>query len=73
VVQGRQVPEDTGVMQINKTYHAKTAAKLGLNLDKLDDNLAYAKYLYDTQGVQPWSASEPCWGKHTFTQISANI
>ncbi|MDQ3014505.1 MAG: hypothetical protein M3Q73_01425 [bacterium] len=62
-LQGRVVPEDTGVMQVNKTYHAATAAKMGLNLDKLDDNLAYGKYLYEKQGVQPWSASRPCWGK----------
>jgi hypothetical protein len=73
VVQGRQVPADTGVMQINKTYHLKTAQKLGINLDTLEGNLAYAKYLYDTQGVQPWSASQPCWGKHKQISVSANI
>lgn len=62
-LQGRVVPEDTGVMQVNKTYHEATAKKLGMNLDTLDGNLAYGKYLYERQGVQPWSASKPCWGK----------
>ncbi len=54
---------DIGVMQINEYYHADEAKKLGLNIDTVDGNLAYAKYLYKTQGVQPWSSSEPCWGE----------
>lgn len=58
VVDGR----DTGVMQINTGYHAATAKKLGLDLLNLHDNMAYARHLYETQGVQPWSASRPCWG-----------
>jgi hypothetical protein len=63
ILRGRIVPDDLGVMQINKYYHGKTADKLGIDLYTLDGNLAYAKYLYDTQGVQPWSASAPCWDK----------
>ncbi len=63
VLQGRVDPADTGVMQINKRYHLETAEKLGLNLNDIYDNMAYARYLYETQGVQPWSASQPCWGR----------
>jgi hypothetical protein len=63
VLRGRITPEDVGVMQINEYYHEKTAAKLGINLETLDGNLAYAKYLYETQGTQPWSASAACWKK----------
>ncbi|MEZ4104610.1 MAG: hypothetical protein R3B60_04995 [Candidatus Paceibacterota bacterium] len=69
VLQGRVDPADTGVMQINKRYHEKTAISLDLNLDNIYDNMAYAQYLYDKQGTQPWSASAPCWGKHVAMNI----
>ena len=54
---------DTGVMQINKRYHSAKAAALGLNLDDIYGNMAYARHLYETQGVQPWNASAPCWNQ----------
>ncbi len=56
---------DLGVMQVNEYYHGKTADKLGLNLYTIQGNVAYAKYLYEKEGVQPWSSSKPCWGKST--------
>ncbi|MDB5224790.1 MAG: hypothetical protein JWO43_412 [Candidatus Adlerbacteria bacterium] len=55
--------KDVGVMQINEYYHSDTAAKLGLDLFTLQGNTAYARYLYEKEGVQPWSSSQPCWGK----------
>lgn len=61
VLKGRVDPRDTGVMQINKGYHQQTATKLGLDLNDLYDNMEYARYLYEKQGTQPWSASAPCW------------
>jgi hypothetical protein len=63
VLRGRVDSADTGVMQINKRYHSKAANALGLNLDDIYGNMAYARHLYETQGIQPWSASAPCWGK----------
>ncbi len=63
VLKGRVDSADTGVMQINKRYHEVTAKSLNLNLDDLYHNMAYARYLYETQGTQPWSASAPCWSK----------
>jgi hypothetical protein len=63
ILQGRVDPADTGVMQINKRYHEATATAMNLNLDDIYHNMAYARYLYETQGTQPWSASQPCWGK----------
>ncbi|MCA9358120.1 hypothetical protein KC902_02550 [Candidatus Kaiserbacteria bacterium] len=62
ILQGRVDPADTGVMQINKRYHESTATAMELDLDNLYDNMAYARYLYEKQGTQPWSASMPCWG-----------
>lgn len=61
ILQGRVDPDDTGVMQINKRYHEATAISMNLNVEDIYDNMAYARHLYDTQGVQPWSASAPCW------------
>jgi hypothetical protein len=62
VLKGRVDSADTGVMQINKRYHSATAVKLGLDLENIHDNLAYARYLYEKQGTKPWNASRPCWG-----------
>lgn len=61
ILKGMVDPADTGVMQINKRYHLKSATAMGLNLDDLTQNMAYARHLYETQGTQPWSASAPCW------------
>ena len=63
VLQGRVDSADTGVMQINTRYHGAKAAELGLDLKNIYDNMAYARYLYENQGTQPWSASSPCWGR----------
>ncbi len=62
VLVGRVDSDDTGVMQINKRYHEETAIAMGFNLDDIYDNMAFARNLYERQGVQPWSASMPCWG-----------
>lgn len=61
---------DIGVMQINEYYHADKSQELGLNIETLDGNLAYAKYLYKKEGSKPWSASAPCWKQAT--AVSAN-
>lgn len=63
VLRGRVDNRDVGVMQINTYYHGDTADQLDLDLESLYDNMAYARYLYEKQGTQPWSASEPCWGR----------
>ena len=63
VLRGRVDSADTGVMQINRRFHEKTAAAMNLDLDDIYHNMAYARYLYETQGTQPWSASAPCWGQ----------
>jgi hypothetical protein len=63
VLQGRVDSADTGVMQINKRYHEQRAIELGLNVEHIEDNMEYARYLYEKQGVQPWNASAPCWDR----------
>lgn len=63
VLRGKVDSRDTGVMQINTGYHGVTAEKLGLDLENIYDNMAYARDLYEKQGTQPWNASRPCWGR----------
>ncbi|OIP77774.1 MAG: hypothetical protein AUK16_01145 [Parcubacteria group bacterium CG2_30_44_11] len=62
VLRGKVDSRDIGVMQINSGYHAAAAKTLGLELNNLYDNMAYARHLYETQGIQPWSSSRLCWG-----------
>lgn len=64
VLQGVVDSADTGVMQINTRYHGEKAVQMGLDLTKLEDNLAYARNLYERQGTQPWNASSACWQDH---------
>jgi hypothetical protein len=54
VLRGMVDPRDTGVMQINTGYHGATSKKLGLDLTVLEDNMAYARHLYNKQGTQPY-------------------
>ena len=70
VLKGKQNSYDRGVMQINVLYHAKTAEKLGLDVHDLDDNVAYARYLYEKQGAKPWMSSSACWAKFSSSEIA---
>lgn len=54
--------QDIGMCQINTLFHLETATSLGFDIYTADGNWGYATYLYETQGLQPWSASKPCWG-----------
>ena len=53
--------KDVGAMQINEYYHGETAKKMGLDLHTLEDNLKFARYLYEKNGARDWLASSPCW------------
>jgi len=63
VHRGKVNKSDIGVMQVNEYYHGKTSKKLGLDIYTIEGNVAYARYLYEREGVEPWSSSKPCWGK----------
>jgi len=52
---------DLGVFQINTYYHGNDAERLGYDLDTIDGNIGYGRHLFETQGVQPWVHSSPCW------------
>lgn len=63
VLRGKVSPDDVGLMQINEHFHEARADKLALDLETIEGNLAYAKYLYEKEGTKPWNASKACWNK----------
>ncbi len=50
-----------GVFQFFESIHAPIAEKLGYDLETLDGNLAYARYLYESEGTTPWEPARSCW------------
>ena len=70
VLRGEKTSLDRGVMQINLYFHGETAKKMGLDLHQIDDNVAYARYLYQKQGAKPWASSSACWSKPTLPEIA---
>ncbi len=50
-----------GVFQISESVHADFAKSLGMDIYTVPGNLAYALYLYNKEGTQPWISSFPCW------------
>lgn len=58
---GKVNKHDLGVMQINELYHEKEATSLGLDLRSIDDNVAFARHLYEREGSRPWNSSSKCW------------
>jgi hypothetical protein len=69
ILKGKVDSADTGVMQINKRYHSAEAEKMGLDLNDIYDNMAFARHLYEKQGTKPWKASSACWSR----TLAANI
>ncbi|MES2006672.1 MAG: peptidoglycan-binding protein [Patescibacteria group bacterium] len=50
-----------GVFQISAA-HLPHALAMGTDVTTLEGNLAYARYLYNTNGFDPWMSSFSCWG-----------
>ncbi|MBI1974367.1 MAG: hypothetical protein HYS51_00700 [Candidatus Zambryskibacteria bacterium] len=63
VLRGEKNTYDRGVMQINILYHQEKARKMGFDLSNIDDNVAFARYLYEKFGAKPWKSSSACWAK----------
>lgn len=47
---------DRGIFQISEKYHG-----VGDEMFDVEKNLAYARKLYDQNGLSDWSASKHCW------------
>ena len=63
VHRGRINPADVGTFQVNEHYHLKESQNLNMDIHSVEGNLKYARHLYESEGVDPWSASSSCWGK----------
>ncbi|KKW15992.1 MAG: hypothetical protein UY54_C0001G0018 [Parcubacteria group bacterium GW2011_GWA2_50_10b] len=70
VLRGQKNTYDRGVMQINLLYHEETAEKMGLDLHDIDDNVAFARHLYEKYGAKPWMSSSACWSKFASSDIA---
>lgn len=55
--------KDVGLYQINVGIHGKKASELGLDLYNERDNEAFAVYLFENYGSEPWIHSKKCWSK----------
>ena len=52
-----------GVFQIMSSLHKEPGAKMGMDINSVEGNLEYARYLYESSGTKPWNASKHCWAK----------
>ena len=55
--------KDGGIFQINDFVHGETLKQLDLDPLILEDNLAYARHLYNRNGTRDWYMSKHCWGQ----------
>ena len=55
---------DTGIFQISEYWNGDWYRSLGFtDMEDIKQNLAFARVMYDTYGLQPWEASRHCWSK----------
>lgn len=54
---------DVGLFQINQV-HLSRLNQLGLDRRDIDDNIKYARMLYDESGLGPWYMSKHCWSPY---------
>jgi hypothetical protein len=65
VLSGYPHAADIGACQINTDVWASKAAALRDDLNTLQGNVDFAKWLYSEQGMKPWTASAQCWQSKT--------
>ena len=53
---------DVGLFQINQV-HLPALKRMDLDRRDMEDNLTYARMLYDESGLGPWYMSRDCWSK----------
>ena len=58
-----------GVFQISR-IHLPGAINLGVDIMTLEGNMAYARHLYEAEGMIPWTSSKGCWGKASAGSIT---
>ena len=54
---------DRGIFQLSEKWHGKEMKELGIDPTDVEQNIQYARLLYDRNGLKDWSASKKCWSK----------
>jgi len=60
VTRGEEVA-DWGIFQISEFWHLESSRRMNLDIFRLEDNIKYALYLYEQNGLVDWEASKNCW------------
>lgn len=50
-----------GIFQVYADVHRSFAKSLGMDIETAEGNIAYARYLYDSESTRPWNSSMSCW------------
>lgn len=61
VLRGGYDSQMVGIFQIYEEVHTAQANALGYDITTVEGNLAYARYLYEESGTEPWNAARSCW------------
>ncbi len=61
----RGTPNDVGVFQINLLVHSEELMRLGIDPFTLEGNVAFARILFNRNGIRDWASSESCWALPT--------
>jgi len=64
VIRGTYNKNDVGIFQINELYHKEKAQKMGLDIEKVEDNIRFAVWLYTQKGTSPWIWSKNKWSRN---------
>lgn len=59
-----------GIFQFYESVHSGTASRLGHDLGTIEGNIAYARYLYEMEGLSPWNSSKSCWEHALSTHVA---
>ena len=62
-----------GAFQLNEAWHREAAEDLGYDITDIRGNAEYAKYLYEQEGLRPWSSSSVCWNEEHFGDTSDDV
>jgi len=61
VLRGGVGGQMVGVFQFFDRYHTSPAYDLGFDIETLEGNLEYARYVYEREGTSPWSSARHCF------------
>ncbi|HTK03985.1 MAG TPA: hypothetical protein VL500_00190 [Candidatus Eisenbacteria bacterium] len=62
-----------GIFQIDENIHRERATGLGDDIDAVDGNIAYAKWLFDANGGNPWKGCLPTAVPAASAAVSAGL